>query len=426
VRVAIVSQPLDLVVADTGGDSSVTIISYELARRLAGRHEVVVYGRKGRGQSAKEVDSNGIVIKRISGVAKRAHNALTLLSGVLRRSSAYYGSRGFFGEYFWQVARDLDKHDVGVVHIHSYFQFAPLIRRFNPRAKIVVHMHGDGLTRLDARWVEQILQDIDVVIGCSDYITNRIRERFPRFADRCRTLHNGVDEQQFAQEPVCHDSTGARLLSVGRVSPEKGLHVLLEAFLQVLESHPEARLEVVGPAHLMPYDFMFGMREDPRTDDLSRYYGGTLFERVRRQLIERGHSYTAELTSSLPSSASRCIVFRGPVPHDALADCYRSADIFVQPSVRPEAFGMPVVEAMACGLPVVATRSGGILDIVDPGKTGLLVAPGSAADLASALLQLLRSDETRQQMAIAARSRAVDLFSWNRLALRLAEIYERL
>jgi glycosyltransferase involved in cell wall biosynthesis len=80
-------------------------------------------------------------------------------------------------------------------------------------------------------------------------------------------------------------------------------------------------------------------------------------------------------------------------------------DVVVQPSVRPESFGMTVLEAMASGKPVVAAAHGGVLETVRDGETGLLVSPGNAPELAGAINRLLSDPALRERMGAAGRAR---------------------
>jgi glycosyltransferase involved in cell wall biosynthesis len=108
------------------------------------------------------------------------------------------------------------------------------------------------------------------------------------------------------------------------------------------------------------------------------------------------------------------------VPH------YHSASIFVFPSVYEEPFGMPVVEAMAASTPVVATRGGAFPEIVEDGRSGLLVERSDVQGLADAILQLLSHPNQREAIVRAAFERASTVFSWDRIAEDLLREYERL
>ena len=87
---------------------------------------------------------------------------------------------------------------------------------------------------------------------------------------------------------------------------------------------------------------------------------------------------------------------------------------------------MSLIEAMACHVPVVATRVGGMTEIVEEGKTGILVESGSASELAEAILRTLSDEDLRKKMRNAGRERAVELFSWDKIADDLLCQYKKI
>jgi glycosyltransferase involved in cell wall biosynthesis len=122
------------------------------------------------------------------------------------------------------------------------------------------------------------------------------------------------------------------------------------------------------------------------------------------------------------------IVRKGAVAWEEGRRLRREADISTQHSRQDEAtgqveaFGVAVVEAMAEGLPVVGTRSGGVVEIVVDGVTGILVEPGDEEGQAAALLRLASDPELRRAMGAAGWIRARDHFSVEREARQLLEI----
>ena len=97
-------------------------------------------------------------------------------------------------------------------------------------------------------------------------------------------------------------------------------------------------------------------------------------------------------------------------------------DVFAMPSLS-EGLGVALLEAMACGLPSVASRVGGIVDTVDDGRTGMLVAPADAPALAGALAHLSAEAAALAAMGAAARAMAVERFSMASMARRTVELY---
>src|SRR5690606_9136725 len=91
--------------------------------------------------------------------------------------------------------------------------------------------------------------------------------------------------------------------------------------------------------------------------------------------------------------------------HGAVMAAWRRAAIGLGPSVWHEPFGIVAPEAMAAATPVIASRIGGLVDVVDDGRTGLLVPPGDAAALAAAMRRLTGAPDERRRMGAAGRER---------------------
>ena len=111
--------------------------------------------------------------------------------------------------------------------------------------------------------------------------------------------------------------------------------------------------------------------------------------------------------------------------HDeyTLAALYSAADVLVIPS-RLESFGQTGSEAHACGCPVIAFDSSGLKDVVAHKETGLLIKPYDSAELASAIVSLLKCDDTRRQYGIAAQKRAQRLWSYSKVAAQYKDVYD--
>jgi len=228
-------------------------------------------------------------------------------------------------------------------------------------------------------------------------------------------LNNGVDPARFPlRERVVagHSATlaavrarlgirGPVVLFVGRLSSEKGVHVLLEAFGRVREHHPTATCLVIGPD-----------------------WGPLRKVRQRRDASSLDHDYVGQLRRLAQPQAER-VVFVGPVPNGELPLYYALADVVAAPSLL-EAFGIPAVEAGASGVPVVASAVGGLLDTVVHERTGLLVPPGDAGALAAALDTILADPDRGRALGRAGRERVTSRFAWDHVADALAVDYEEL
>jgi len=407
-KIAFVSQPWEYPLRDSQL-GSIPTWTYEVAVRLAEKHDVTVYSR--RSLSGKPVESDRQV---------RYHNffapafirIINLFSKFDDVKRPLFASRLYNLMYLTQVALDLRRQQCDIVHIHNFSPFVPLVRALNPQIKIVLHMHCEWLTQLDTATIEQRLRHVDLVVSCSDYITEKIRAKFPQFAHRCQTIYNGVNIEHFAPQSdrAKPPNRKEKLLFVGRVSPEKGVHLLLEAWQKVISYYPDTELEIVGPEAITPLEYIVALSDEAKVKELARFYP---------------KSYLEQLQQMLPTALASQVKFTGFVPHSQLPELYLQADVLINPSLS-EAFGMSLAEAMAVEVPVIAARVGGMPEVIEAGKTGLLFEADDVSGLAAAILHLLSNPELSQSMGKAGRQRVIELFSWERIAQNMLGQYERI
>ncbi len=324
------------------------------------------------------------------------------MSGKISLRGPLYASPLFYPVYAVKAALLLRKLDCDIVHIHNLTQFVPLVRSFNPQSKIILHMHCEWLTELPGNLVRKRLSGVDCVLGCSDFVIRQVRERFPEIASKCHVVFNGAD---LSSRSGTSEKKGFAVLYVGRISPEKGLHVLISAFREVSRQVPNSQLVIVGPEAVPSADIASTWTKDANFESIRPLLGGGYLTYLRKQ------------------SSGLNVLFRDSMPHEDLASLYATADVLAFPSVWNEPFGMPIVEAMAYGVPVVATQSGGIPEIVVHGETGLLVARGDAMALAQAIVTMATERDAAQHMGEKGLFRFRRHFTWDKIAGDVAEIY---
>ena len=388
---------------------------HEVARRMAGTCAMTVY--TGKEHTSKLAETrDGILYRRITIPSDTRWASKLLRMRVLWRlkGSVSFRSSWYYCGHAVQIARDVKARQCDIVHILNLSQFVPIIRALNPKTKIVLHMHAEWLTRLDPSSIRRRLRSVDRVLSCSDFVTNQIRSAFPQLASRCATVYNGVDVERFIPNGYATKPNDTkRLVYVGGIAPHKGLHVLLDALPAVLKRFPGARLDMVGPPSQLPLDWLPTLGEPKEMAKLLRFYDGKGYVSHLKEQIAR-----LNLTDS--------VLFSGLVSREELARCYREADVFVFPSLWNELFGMPTAEAMSSGVPVVASRIAGLPEVVEHGKTGLLVEPGNSSALADAIIRLLEQDNLRLSMGRAGRQRVLHNFTWDKIAQDMMKHYTEL
>jgi glycosyltransferase involved in cell wall biosynthesis len=430
-KIAILNQPQDPMEAGEEQRGSVAIVNWELARCLARRHRVIVYAPRARGQPLRE-RWGGIEIRRVPFVARRFHKAVQILAGRLPLRAPYFTSRLYYREYFSQVARDLAVIRPDIVHLPNQMQFAAQLRCALPGVKVVVHIHQDELAQLDLELLRRDLPHVDAVATVSDFVTARARARLPEIAARIHTIGNGVDVFRFRpatrareREPQELRRRPIRLLYVGRIAPDKGVHLLTQAVDLLIREGLDLELTLIGKPGLMPYDLLSRLLDGEREAlaAIRRFYGLSLRDWLMKEILRRGRGYGDALRARLSPAAAARVRFLGTVPLLALIRAYRTADLLVLPSIWQESYGLPVAEAMACGVPVLASASGGVPELIEDGVTGKLVPRLDAEALTRALRDMSADRARLRQMGRAARARAERLLGWQRSAERLERLY---
>ena len=428
-KIAIVNQPQDPIVAGEEQRGSVAIVNWELAKRLAQRHQVTVYAPRASGQPNQERWKN-IEIRRVPFVAKTFHKAMQLLAGRIGTHPPYINSPLYYREYFMQVSRELRAHPVDLLHFPQQLQFAADFKRAMPKAKIVLHMHQDELAQLDYDLLRRQLANIDAVVTVSDFVTDRARARFPGHAAAIHTIGNGVDVGRFLpdlQRDAAPVSSGKahKLLFVGRISPDKGVHLLIEAFDRVAREQPDLELTLVGKVGMLPFDLVSLLLSDDAAalDSLRPFYGRSTWAWLTREVLGQKSSYKQQLEARLSPQTAPRVRFVGSVSLEELIRLYSQADLLVLPSIWRESYGLPVAESMASGVPVLAADCGGVPELVEAGVTGRLV-PRLDVDALTREMRDMLSDSSRlRAMGQASRRRAERLLNWDRSAQRLEQVY---
>jgi glycosyltransferase involved in cell wall biosynthesis len=430
-KIAILNQPQDPIAAGEEQRGSVAIVNWELARCLARRHEVIVYAPGVRGQARRE-RWGAIEIRRIRFVAAQLHKAVQLLVGRFGGGDPYFTSRLYYREYFSQVARDLASSRPDIVHLPNQMQFATLFKRALPGVKVVTHVHQDELAQLDVGLLRRDMADVDAVATVSEFVTARARARLPEMAARIHTIGNGVDVLRFrpavrARDPGLRGLRRhpLRLLYVGRIAPDKGVHLLTETVDRLIREGVNLELTLIGKPGLMPYDLLSQLLRDdaPALAAVQPFYGRSLRSWLAKEILRRGRSYGNAVRARLSPAAAARTRFLGTVSLRALVRAYRAADLVVLPSIWQESYGLPVAEAMACGVPVLASASGGVPELIDDGTTGTLVPRLDTDALARAVREMSADPARLREMGHAARARAERVLTWTHSAERLEALY---
>jgi colanic acid/amylovoran biosynthesis glycosyltransferase len=306
------------------------------------------------------------------------------------------GPRGRLWQLFYfceavVLARECRARDL--THLHAHFT-----RPAADTARLVCHLgrladattgwtwsfsaHGTDLYDTDPVALAAKIRHASMIVCVSEYGRARLRDLVAEgHWPKIRIVHCGIDLERYpALERRRRATKRASILTVGRLVDVKGHEVLIDAFARLVGDGLDASLTIVGDGPLR----------------------AALEARVRSHgLHDRVHLV-------------------GRVGQDGIIAFYDKADIFALASFSE---GIPVVlmEAMATQLAVVATRVGGIPELVEDGRHGLLVPPARSDLLAAALMELLSDPERCAEMGRAARAQIERRFELRRSALELRE-----
>ncbi|MEO8696248.1 MAG: glycosyltransferase [Acidimicrobiales bacterium] len=266
----------------------------------------------------------------------------------------------------------------------------PLVSVFHTLARVKADT-GDAepQRRIDAE--AEVIRCSDVIIANSRAEADQLEHYYHAEPSRVEVVPPGVDHAFFSPG----NKAGARtalglgaepvLLFVGRIQPLKGAAVAVEAVAR--SRHRDAKLLIVGGAS--------GAEGDVE--------------------VQRVHALVDEL------GVRDRVVFIPPQPHHVLSTYYRAADAVLVPS-RSESFGLVALEAAACGTPVVAAAVGGLLTLVDDGRTGYLIDSREPRHYTVAIDRIL-DDSALCQALSAGAVRSASSYTWATTAARLRRIY---
>jgi len=361
-RITIATGPSFPVPAVIGG--AMARIWQGLAEQFAQHgHEVCIFARAFPGQPTEE-KIRGVRYLRFGGFAQSRSIVQDLLKDLVYATAAV-----------WRVPAA----DIFVINDF----WLPVIAGLFPRqaGRIVINANRHPKGQFCLYW------QASRIAAASNAVRTAIVQQCRRLEPRIRVLPNPIDTR------ILHPTSDFQLppapttfLFVGRIHPEKGVHVLLQAFRRVSAIHPDYRLRLVGPT--------------------TEEQGGG------------GSSYMRQLQELAGDSQ---VEFRPPTYNLAeLADLYRQATVFCYPSLaeKGEAFGIAPLEAMACGVPSVVSRLDCFRDYIDDGLNGWMFdhrASDPVESLANALVQATQDKRVLAEVALRAHTTAAR-FSYEAVA----------
>jgi glycosyltransferase involved in cell wall biosynthesis len=273
-----------------------------------------------------------------------------------------------------------EKYNFLLIHKPMDFFVAYFMKRINPNIKVIFVSGGEDFYGFDRFFVKYI----DYIFSVSRSNKKIIENRYNRSV---KVIPNGVDTTLFRRDLKSRELLREKyqlkdkklLVSAGRVVGWKGYQLVIEAL-------KDKRLK----------DFNYLLIGD-----------GEYLNELKR------------LAKDL--EVEDRVIFTGAVDNMELYRYLSMGDIFIQPSIGHEAFGITIIEAMACNLPVVASRNGGIVDIVKDGENGYLF---DIEDLDGLKEKILLTSSELKKLSKGARESVVKNFTWKKSVDKLLKEIE--
>ncbi|RIX51536.1 glycosyltransferase family 1 protein [Paenibacillus nanensis] len=294
-----------------------------------------------------------------------------------------------------------DQYDI--IHIFNRPKMVLPVSSVRPNARIVLSMHNDMFNpvKLSKEEGEAVIERVETIVTISNYIGSEICRFYPQAESKIRTIYSGVDLSRFApwrqSQSAQEDRDSIRsahnlgnkkvILFVGRLSRNKGPHVLVRAMSQL--NHSDAVLVIVGAAWY----------SDNRVSDYIAYL---------RALAEK---------SPIP------VMTTGYVQASEVHQWFCAADVFVCTSIWEEPLARVHYEAMAAGLPVITTARGGNPEVIRNNNGVIVQNPEDPAEYAAHLNTILSNLNSASQMGLHGRQLVEENFTWDRVAGQILDVW---
>ena len=279
-----------------------------------------------------------------------------------------------------QFRRALRREKFALVHQHFGGRSVRWLLRSSSRARIIAHLHGRVNESRGMTLGPATSNGADAVIAVSEAVARQV------IGETVTVVPPGVPivagPPQLTKS-ILQNRDDLIIGAACRLVPVKGLEYLLVAVARLRIDHPGIRLEIAG--------------------------SGPMREKLEHQARRLG--------------LADCISFLGW--RTDLSCLMPSWTAFVQSSLD-EGFPVALMEAMSAGIPVVATSVGGTPELVDNGRTGILVPPSDPMALAAGLRTLIQDARLREKIGSAGRDRVRKQFSESRMVASIGKIYEKM
>lgn len=296
-----------------------------------------------------------------------------------------------------------DEYDL--IHVFNRPQWVSLIAEKLPHARISLSLHNEMFhpSKISKEEGVKCIQRVKFITTVSRFIESGVKKLYPEAAGKIHTVYSGVDVDRYQpvwsreatemrnQLKARYGLTGKKVvLFVGRLSQKKGTHILIKSVDQVLHSHPDTALVLVG----------------------SKWYGENQEDSYVRQIKQMADTINTD------------VVLTGFLPPNEVVSHYYLGDVFVCASQWREPLARVHYEAMAAGIPIVTTDRGGNAEVVRGKGNGIVISEYNQPQaFADAISYLLEQPDIALEMGKAGRRLAEEKYSWKRVAMDLNGLF---
>lgn len=287
-----------------------------------------------------------------------------------------------------------------IIHAHWIFPqgFIAVLSRLFYKVPVITSAHGSDVFALNGVFLRAIKHStIKHSAAWTANTTSTAKEMAQRHSGLSSPviIPMGIDIEHFKKNtrslPLLYQKAEGKriLLFVGRLINIKGVHILIKAFSLLPDTiKTNTMLWIIGDGDEKPS--------------------------LQQQVKALG--------------VSNSVAFTGAISYQNISHYYSAADIFIGPSIQgssgeTEGQGVVLLEAFASSLPVIASKIGGIADIVEHKKTGLLVEPGHAQQLADAIVTLLSDTTLQKELIDSALNLVKHQYTWPHVTQKFLQIY---
>ena len=296
-------------------------------------------------------------------------------------------------------------NDFDLVHVFNRPRWVNFLSK-NLSCAFSLSLHNEMFlqNKITSTLANACIDRVSFITTVSNFIANGVKEEYPSAARKLHPVYSAVDCNVY--KPIWQDDGGSyrnelrskyglqnykTILYVGRLTPKKGTHIVIDAMNSVMESHPNTALMIIG----------------------SKWYGGN-----------ESNDYI-ELLKRISKELKGPVIFTGYLSPTEIPKYFSIGDIFVNMSQWKEPLARVHYEAMAAGLPIITTNRGGNAEVMIEGVNGFVMDDyTNPRVLENNIIRLLDNSALALKLGVNGRKLAEEKYSFKRLANELLKLFD--